>query len=237
MKNQLSDLVDLDAYFQRIGYKGDRTPTLATLQAIRQRHTTAIAFENLNPFLHRPVFIDLEAVQQKLIHNPRGGYCFEQNMLLRAVLIALGFRVSNLAARIVSSMELNPFSATHQGQANLMVFLSVVKDPSVVICTRGSEAFYRLLLQLGSFAVCRDSGTDSNRKVSTQPKQPTNVLINQGLNRMFIGQLCINFLVDIVTSVSKSLKCFINFDDLSRSRLKPTNYGESLFQTIILLSG
>jgi N-hydroxyarylamine O-acetyltransferase len=101
MKNQLSDLVDLDAYFQRIGYKGDRTPTLATLQAIHQRHTTAIAFENLNPFLHRPVFIDLQSLQQKLIHNQRGGYCFEQNILLHAVLIALGFQVTNLAARVL----------------------------------------------------------------------------------------------------------------------------------------
>jgi hypothetical protein len=33
----------------------------------------------------------------------------------------LAFKFDQL---IVSSMELNPFSATHQGQTNLMVFLS-----------------------------------------------------------------------------------------------------------------
>jgi N-hydroxyarylamine O-acetyltransferase len=101
MKTQILDSVDLDAYFQRIGYKGDRSPTLETLQAIHQCHTVAIAFENLNPFLHRPVSIDLQSLQQKLIYSQRGGYCFEQNILLHAVLIALGFQVTNLAARVL----------------------------------------------------------------------------------------------------------------------------------------
>ncbi|HEY9825024.1 MAG TPA: arylamine N-acetyltransferase [Stenomitos sp.] len=31
----------------------------------------------------------------------RGGYCFEQNLLLRSVLLALGFQVSGLAARVL----------------------------------------------------------------------------------------------------------------------------------------
>ncbi len=43
--------IDLDAYFGRIGYAGERTPTLETLRAIHVRHTAAIAFENLNPLL------------------------------------------------------------------------------------------------------------------------------------------------------------------------------------------
>jgi N-hydroxyarylamine O-acetyltransferase len=97
LNHQTINSIDLDAYFQRIGYEGDRTPTLETLQAIHQCHTVAIAFENLNSFLRRPVYIDLE----KLIHSQRGGYCFEQNMLLRAVLIALGFKVTNLSARVL----------------------------------------------------------------------------------------------------------------------------------------
>jgi N-hydroxyarylamine O-acetyltransferase len=114
MKNQLSDLIDLDAYFQRIGYRGDRTPTLETLQVIHQRHTETIAFENLNPFLKQPVLLDLESLQQKLIHDRRGGYCFEQNLLLRSVLIALGFRVTNLAARVLwNRPEGIPTTRTH----------------------------------------------------------------------------------------------------------------------------
>ncbi|MBW4474202.1 MAG: arylamine N-acetyltransferase [Stenomitos rutilans HA7619-LM2] len=101
MKNQFSDSINLDAYFERIGYSGDRTPTLQTLQAICKHHTETIAFENLNPLLKQPVLLDIQSIQQKLIHKGRGGYCFEQNSLLRAVLIALGFQITNLAARVL----------------------------------------------------------------------------------------------------------------------------------------
>lgn len=101
MKNQTPDAIDLDAYFQRIGYSGDRSPTLKTLQAIHQHHAEAIAFENLNSFLKQPVSLDVTSLQQKLIHERRGGYCFEQNLLLRSVLISLGFQVTNLAARVL----------------------------------------------------------------------------------------------------------------------------------------
>jgi len=92
--------IDLDAYFQRIDYDGERTPTLATLRAIHVRHATMIPFENLTPLLRQPVRLDLASLQDKLIHHGRGGYCFEQNLLLRAVLLALGFQVSGLAARV-----------------------------------------------------------------------------------------------------------------------------------------
>ena len=86
--------IDLDAYFQRIGYSGDCSPRLTTLQRIHQRHSQTIAFENLNSLLKQPVKLDLASLQQKLINEGRGGYCFEQNSLLRAVLLALGFEVT-----------------------------------------------------------------------------------------------------------------------------------------------
>jgi hypothetical protein len=139
------------------------------------------------------------------------------------------------AKLVVGSVELNPFSATHQSQADRLVFFSVLKDSSVVICTRWSEAFNGLVLQLGSFTIGCDSGTNSNRKVGAQTKQRTNVLISQGLYRVFIGQFCVNFLVRIMTSVSKSLKRFVNFDGLLGGRLKLANYSKSLFHFMIVL--
>lgn len=75
----------------RICYKGDHTPTLGTLQGIHKQHTQTIAFENLNSFLKQPVPLDLKLLQQKLSREERGGYCFEQNLLLRSVLVGLGF--------------------------------------------------------------------------------------------------------------------------------------------------
>lgn len=93
--------INLDAYFERIGYRGDRAPSLKTLQAIQQQHAQAIAFENFNSLLKQPVLLDLASLQQKLVHAGRGGYCFEQNSLLRSVLLAMGFEVRSLAARVL----------------------------------------------------------------------------------------------------------------------------------------
>jgi N-hydroxyarylamine O-acetyltransferase len=91
---------DLAAYLARIGYTGTPTPTLDTLRGIQAGHTHAIAFENLSPWLRQPVPLDLPALIAKLVRGGRGGYCFEQNLLLRAMLLALGFEVTALAARV-----------------------------------------------------------------------------------------------------------------------------------------
>jgi N-hydroxyarylamine O-acetyltransferase len=120
MNSQTPDAIDLDAYFQRIGYSSnqryrsetsqaaevcDRSPTLKTLEAIHLCHPKSIPFENLNSWLKQPVPLDLKSLQQKLIHQGRGGYCFEQNLVLRSVLISLGFQIKNLAARVLWNRE------------------------------------------------------------------------------------------------------------------------------------
>jgi N-hydroxyarylamine O-acetyltransferase len=92
---------DLDAYCARIGYSGSRRATLDTLAAIHLHHAKAIPFENLNPLLGWPVRLDAQSLQQKLVHEGRGGYCFEQNLLLSHALQALGFQVIGLAARVL----------------------------------------------------------------------------------------------------------------------------------------
>ena len=93
--------VDVEAYLRRIGCAGPHGPTLETLRAIHAHHPRAIAFENLDPFLRRPVKLDLASLEQKLIRAGRGGWCFEHNLLLAAVLRAIGFSATGLAARVV----------------------------------------------------------------------------------------------------------------------------------------
>lgn len=92
--------LDLQAYFERIGYRGETRPTLAVLAALQQHHVCHVAFENLTPFLAEPVSLALPDLQAKMVDQPRGGYCFEQNLLFAAVLEQLGFQVSGLAARV-----------------------------------------------------------------------------------------------------------------------------------------
>jgi N-hydroxyarylamine O-acetyltransferase len=93
--------IDVDAYFRRIGYEGPRVPTLDTLRAILVRHTEAIPFENVDPLLGRPVRLDAGSLERKLVRDGRGGYCFEQNLLLRHALEAVDFPVAGLAARVL----------------------------------------------------------------------------------------------------------------------------------------
>ena len=96
----MSDTPDLAAYFRRIGYRGSAAPTLATLVDLHALHVAAIPFENLSPFLGEAVSLDLPSLEAKLVRAGRGGWCFEQNLLFSHVLIAMGFDVTRLAARV-----------------------------------------------------------------------------------------------------------------------------------------
>lgn len=90
----------LDGYLARIGYDGTIAADLATLAGLHAAHVNAIPFEDLDPLLRRPVRLDLASLQDKLVDNRRGGYCFEQNVLFKAVLEAIGFTVTGLTARV-----------------------------------------------------------------------------------------------------------------------------------------
>src|SRR5688572_327227 len=96
----MSDALDLAAYLARTGLAAVPPATPAGLAELHLAHATHIPFENLDVLLGRPIRLDLDSLQQKLVRDRRGGYCFEQNMLFAAVLEAVGFRVSRLAARV-----------------------------------------------------------------------------------------------------------------------------------------
>jgi N-hydroxyarylamine O-acetyltransferase len=88
-------MFDLDAYLERIGLNG--RPGLAELH---RAHVASIPFENLDPHAGLPVSLELEDLQRKLVRERRGGYCFEQNLLLKAALEALGAQVDAMLARV-----------------------------------------------------------------------------------------------------------------------------------------
>src|SRR5262245_13865115 len=92
---------NLKAYLNRVGFSGVASPTLQTLQQLHLRHAQTIPFENLNPLLGWTVQLDPASLEQKLVHEGRGGYCYEQNLLFKHVLESIGFKVTGLAARVV----------------------------------------------------------------------------------------------------------------------------------------
>jgi N-hydroxyarylamine O-acetyltransferase len=91
---------DVGAYLSRIGYRGALEPAFPTLAAVHAAHLSRIPFENIDVRLRRPIAIDPESLQAKLVRGGRGGYCFEQNGLFAGALGALGFHVTTLEARV-----------------------------------------------------------------------------------------------------------------------------------------
>ena len=92
--------LDLDAYLRRVQYSGYLNASYSVLSALHLAHASHIPFENLDILLGRPVRLDLESLQAKMVNGERGGYCFEHNLLFAAVLERLGFSFTPLAGRV-----------------------------------------------------------------------------------------------------------------------------------------
>jgi N-hydroxyarylamine O-acetyltransferase len=95
-----TNTIDLDAYLARTGVATPLAPSAEALAELQQAHVGAVPFENLDILLGRPIRLDLESLQDKIVRGRRGGYCFEQNTLFQAVLERIGFDVTPLAARV-----------------------------------------------------------------------------------------------------------------------------------------
>ncbi|WP_406288188.1 arylamine N-acetyltransferase [Embleya sp. NBC_00896] len=92
--------LDLDAYFARVGWTGERAPTWATLRSLHLAHVVTIPFENIEVLLGGVPSLEPADLEDKLVRQGRGGYCFEHNLLFAAVLESLGFGVTRLSARV-----------------------------------------------------------------------------------------------------------------------------------------
>lgn len=101
----------LQDYCKRIHYTGTLQPDLKTLAKLQSRHIQYIPFENLNPLFKLPVKLDLESLQQKLIYEMRGGYCYEQNILFQSVLKEIGFKVRGITGRVILGKPSDHISA------------------------------------------------------------------------------------------------------------------------------
>jgi N-hydroxyarylamine O-acetyltransferase len=108
-------LTNLALYLQRLGFDAPPAPTLETLRQLQLRHTGAFPFENLTTLLGEPVLIDLPSIEQKVLHDGRGGYCYELNNLFLALLQTLGFDARGITGRVVMGQPEGAWTArTHR---------------------------------------------------------------------------------------------------------------------------
>lgn len=96
--------IDLDAYFERIGYGGPTRTDFETLAAIHRGHVTAIPYENLEIQLGREKTIGEGAFFDAIVERRRGGWCYDMNGLLTTVLRELGFTVTRVGGAVARKL-------------------------------------------------------------------------------------------------------------------------------------
>jgi len=110
----MSEDVNLNAYFERIGFAGSIAPTLATLEALHALQPASIPFENFNSLVGVPVLLDQQSLNRKLLGERRGGYCFELNLMFLRILVELGFEArGHLAGVLRGGDEDNDLAPNH----------------------------------------------------------------------------------------------------------------------------
>jgi N-hydroxyarylamine O-acetyltransferase len=97
----MPEKVNLNAYFERIGFAGSIAPTIQTLELLHALHPATIPFENLAPLGGDGVMLDQQSLERKLLTDKRGGFGFEHNFLFMRMLADLDYEVRPLAARVL----------------------------------------------------------------------------------------------------------------------------------------
>ncbi|MEU6287323.1 arylamine N-acetyltransferase [Streptomyces sp. NPDC046988] len=94
------DSAQVDAYLRRLGAEHPARPTLDALRALHLLHLRTVPFENLSVHLGEEIVLEEGRLLDKVVGGRRGGFCYELNGLFGALLAALGYEVTMLAARV-----------------------------------------------------------------------------------------------------------------------------------------
>jgi N-hydroxyarylamine O-acetyltransferase len=98
----------VDRYLDRIGATRPVRADAGALAELQLRHLRSVPFENLSIHLGEPIVLEEAALVDKLVERRRGGFCYELNGAFAALLSALGYRVTLLAARVHGPDGLGP---------------------------------------------------------------------------------------------------------------------------------
>jgi N-hydroxyarylamine O-acetyltransferase len=101
-----------DRYLADLGL-ARAAPSAESLEKITRRHVARHSFASVGPRLGLELPIDPPSLFRRIVVERRGGYCFEQNGLLFAVLEDLGFDVRPLLARVLLGSSHHP-GLTHR---------------------------------------------------------------------------------------------------------------------------
>ncbi|MDM1553479.1 MULTISPECIES: arylamine N-acetyltransferase [Chryseobacterium] len=128
------DDLQLEKYLKRIHYSGDLGANMEVLKRIHQLHPQYIPFENIDSYTGAVPSLDFENIFQKLVLESRGGYCYEQNLLLSEVLKCIGFKVELELGRVVWHRDENSSAA----KTHLLLIVELNNHKYLVDCGFGT---------------------------------------------------------------------------------------------------
>lgn len=98
-----SRVLNIEAYLERINYRGSLDLTPQTLRQLQVAHLLTVPFENLSIHAGEPIVLNDDFLFDKVVHRRRGGFCYELNGLFAALLRGLGFEVEMLSAGVANA--------------------------------------------------------------------------------------------------------------------------------------
>lgn len=173
--------MDIEAYFERIGYKNTANKLdLDTLTEILQHHMRTVPFENLNMHCGEAMELSLEAVFDHIVRKKRGGWCLQVNHLLYWALTKMGFKTTMLGGYVY----IIPASKYSREMCHLVVQVTIGDRNYIVDSAYGGSYQMWEPLELksgksqpqepGIFLLTEDNGTwyvDQIRKEQYVPNQ------------------------------------------------------------------
>uniref|UniRef100_A0A8D1RFD2 Arylamine N-acetyltransferase 1 n=2 Tax=Sus scrofa TaxID=9823 RepID=A0A8D1RFD2_PIG len=132
-------IMNIEAYFKRIGYKNWKNKLdLETLTDILQHQIRAIPFENLNIHCGEAMELDLEAIFDQIVRRNRGGWCLQVNHLLYWALTTIGFETTILGGYVYNTF------ADKYSNAMIHLLLKVAIDGREYIVDAGFGRSYQM---------------------------------------------------------------------------------------------
>ncbi len=92
--------INVEEYLKRIQFTGRIKTDIETLKALHRQQLYFIPFENLDIWNKQEIILDINQLENKIINNRRGGFCYELNGLFYELLKQIGFDVKMIAARV-----------------------------------------------------------------------------------------------------------------------------------------
>lgn len=75
-------------------------PSVEALNYYATRFMLTVPFENIDVQNGKPISIDIDALFNKIVHDKRGGFCYELNSFFKAYLLQKGFNPQLMSATI-----------------------------------------------------------------------------------------------------------------------------------------